>query len=233
MSRFDTTGTLNRLLDQYRESPRLAALLQALLDAPKARVRAALESLYGRLDIDTAQGWQLDLIGTIVGQTRPDSFELALTDVATPFEFYDGSTNDFSKGFSGLDGPRNGGQFVGIEAAQGMRDEDYRLILKAAIYRNNNGASIPNLETYTALILGEPATVADGDGYVDVLFPRRLGPVERELILQTLTPAAGVRIGTLTFVTAADGFGFAGAAGNTGFGGIGVARVGSGFAGVF
>jgi len=71
--RWDITGTDQRLLDQYRDSPLLKALIKALVDSPIADLRGAFESLYGRLAIATSEGVQLDKIGTIVGAPRPNA----------------------------------------------------------------------------------------------------------------------------------------------------------------
>jgi hypothetical protein len=105
LERFDIAGVDRRVLEQYRASPRLLALLRALIDGPSAEVRAALVQLLGRLDIDAMEGVQLDLIGRIVGRPRPDVFDPILVQDSGFFEFRDTSDpNDPDFGFDSLVG---------------------------------------------------------------------------------------------------------------------------------
>jgi hypothetical protein len=68
------SGTNERLINQYRDSPKLKALFNVLIDkAQESLVEAALPLLY-RLDIDKMEGINLDYIGDIVGLPRPPSF---------------------------------------------------------------------------------------------------------------------------------------------------------------
>ena len=233
MSRWDNTGTENRLINQYADSPKLKALIDALVDTPAAEVKAAMGSLYRRLNIDLMSGVQLDRIGYIVGQERPDSFSPIFvgSDPDTAFTFLDGS-NDPDKGFSGVERKDVGGQFVGLEPEQQMLDPAYRTLLKAAIYRNTAGATIPEIEEYSKLVLGVAANVINGLTFIDVQFQRPLSTQERAIIEATLKPAAGIRIRFLSFSRGERPFGFAGGD-NSGFGGVGVEQDGSGFVRLF
>jgi hypothetical protein len=87
LERFDIAGTGARVLEQYKASPRLLALLEALVDGPAGDVKAALIQLLGRLDINAMEGMQLDLIGRIVGRSRPDVFDPILVQDTGFFEF--------------------------------------------------------------------------------------------------------------------------------------------------
>lgn len=64
------TDGRNRLLQQYRQSPRLIALQYALFSRQVQDLELAAHRLYGRLDIDRSQGLQLDHLGGIVGLKR-------------------------------------------------------------------------------------------------------------------------------------------------------------------
>ena len=234
MSRWDNTGTSKRLINQYADSPNLKALIDALVDMPAGDVRAALESLYRRLNIDLMSGVQLDRIGYIVGQKRPDSFSPIFvgSDPETAFTFLDGA-NDTGKGFSAIGRDDIGGQFVGLEPNQQMLDPAYRILLKAAIYRNVSGATIPEIEEYSQLVLGVAANVLNGFTYIDVQFQKPLSAQERAIIEATLKPAAGIRIRYLSFGRGENAFGFAGRDGNSGFGGVGAEQDGDGFVRLF
>ena len=59
-----------RLLQQYKDSPRLASLTEILFGQQVQDLEYAAYEFYGRLDIDNAEGVQLDRIGSVVGLTR-------------------------------------------------------------------------------------------------------------------------------------------------------------------
>jgi hypothetical protein len=59
-----------RLLHQYRHSARISALIEILFGRPVQDLEDASWQLYDRLDIEKAQGAQLDNIGNIVGLSR-------------------------------------------------------------------------------------------------------------------------------------------------------------------
>ena len=59
-----------RLLQQYKDSPRLASLIEILFGQQVQDLEGAAYEFYERLDIDNAEGVQLDRIGSIVGLTR-------------------------------------------------------------------------------------------------------------------------------------------------------------------
>jgi hypothetical protein len=59
-----------RLLHQYKDSPRILMLIEILLGRQVQDLEDAAWQFYGRLDIDSAIGVQLDRIGAIVGLSR-------------------------------------------------------------------------------------------------------------------------------------------------------------------
>lgn len=219
--RFDIAGTDNRLLDQYRASPKLVALLKALVDDPSADLWGAFEALRGRLDIDAMQGRQLDLIGTIVGLARPPAFDPSLAVVSRVFTFRgEDDPNDADLGFDSLTdlGFRRyeGGAFGGIVDAPPMSDEDYRVLLRATIFLNTSGASVPELEFYGGFVLGFDVRVVNGFTQIALELDEAPSPAALETILQTLLPAAGIGITHISATDGPGGFGFDGAP-NTGF----------------
>lgn len=222
---FENAGVL-RLLDQYSASPKLRAFFQAILDIPAGELKEALETLFTRLSIDQSSGVQLDKIGEIVGRPRPP---IDVTDGV--FAFLDGE-NDSEKGFSGTRAQDIGGQFSGLSPLTLMSDRDYRLLLKAVIFNNNAGRTLIDIERYSELLLGAPATIVNGVGAIDIEIQVRLTRQQKKIIADTLTAAAGVRIRSFTFSLADRPFGFAGA-NNTGFGAVDVEQEGAGFVGLF
>ena len=240
-------GTDSRLLDQYKGSPKLVALLKALIDTPYQELSAALGQLRGRLDIDTMSGLQLDGIGQILGQPRPQVLDFA--EAGQAFEFIedgmagtvwddtgtwddagtwvDGS--DPNKAFSSLDAPDQGGRFAGLATNQLMGDADYRVLLRARILANTTAATIPDLEAYGTAVLGVPVRVVNGLGQISITVTGRLSPVIRGVFQETIQAAAGVGIIDFVYGVAADAFTFDGP-GGTGFGATDQPKSGSGFA---
>lgn len=66
-----TADGLARLLEQYKDKPKLADILTAMIDQWQAAENGTY-SLYGRLDIPASEGEQLDGIGQIVNEPRAD-----------------------------------------------------------------------------------------------------------------------------------------------------------------
>lgn len=105
LERFDIAGVDARVLEQYKASPRVLAFLRALTDLPAGEVKAAFVQLLSRLDIDAMKGVQLDLIGRIVGRSRPDVFDPILVQDSGFFEFRGlADPNDPDLGFDALVG---------------------------------------------------------------------------------------------------------------------------------
>ena len=123
-----------------------------------------------------------------------------------------------------------GAPFRGIEELPAMSDPDYRELLRAAIFANTSGASVPELEFYGQFVLGANVTIVNGFTEIDLEFPRRLTTQERAIIDETLLPAAGIRIRSVKVAFGEGAFGFAGNPANTGFGAIGEDQIGAGFA---
>jgi hypothetical protein len=268
MARLDIAGTQNRILDQYRASPRLLALFAALIDNRSADIRATLSQMLLRLDIDAMEGVQLDLIGAIIGRPRPTTLDPILVQVPGLFEFnevepaellidddeaaldYDDAPEEYlvlgepgpsdpDLGFDGLDDILRplltGGPFASLSDIPKMTDADYRKLLRATIYLNTSGASVPEIEFYGQFVLGIKVSVNNNFTGIDLVFTRPITLQERAIIEATLLPAAGIAINAFVVETdpdtdIPDGFGFAGLATLTGFGTVGEPQVGSGFA---
>lgn len=225
--RFDQSGTNVRLLDQYRESEKLKALLTALIDGPAQNIRDVMESLRGRLDIDTMSGVQLDRIGDIIGRPRP--FVLDFAEAGDALEFTDvGGAQGTAKGFSSLQSPDQGGRFVTGVTNAPMDDFDYRFLLKAQIFANTTAATVEDIELYGTTVLQIPVTVVNSHTQISVQIAGRLSPVQQGIIRDTLQAAAGIGIDSISFGTSVDSFTFDGPSG-TGFGSLAQPETGSGF----
>jgi hypothetical protein len=177
-------GTNERLMLQYKGTVSLLALFYALIDNPCVSIVFALNQLYTRLDIDLSGGRQLDLLGTIIDQARPESFvddplvqaNLFTWDSSDPFKFWDA------------------GLWKGDDIRQPMSDVDYRLLLKGVIFNQNNPPTIHNIEQFGVFISGIPFLVSDFVGRVEVVAPYELNPIAISIGKQVVNIAQGVKL---------------------------------------
>jgi hypothetical protein len=177
-------GTNERLMLQYKGTVSLLALFYALIDTPYIFTSLTLTQLYTRLDIDLSGGRQLDLIGTILNQSRPESFiddaliqaNLFTWDSTDPFKWWD----------SGL--------WKGDDIRQLMPDVDYRLLLKGVIFNQNNPPTIHNIEQFGVFISGIPFLVRDFVGRVEVVSPYELNPIAISIGKKVVNIAQGVKL---------------------------------------
>lgn len=218
---------MERLIEQYQDSPNVLALFESLIKDKYTSLNDVTEFLYKRLDIDSMFGIHLDEIGKIVGQPRPKSFEGELGG----FRFLEIANNP-DVGFSGINRTDVGGFWTGIETSPLMNDGNYRLLLKAAIFRNNSGCTIPELKRYAQLVLNMDVNIQNYHTYIEVTFSHPLSIYAKILIEETFKPAAGIRVKLKAFGMGERPFGFVGA-NNCGFGGVGLPQDGSGFVRLF
>ncbi|QDP66986.1 MAG: hypothetical protein Unbinned3138contig1000_28 [Prokaryotic dsDNA virus sp.] len=198
---YSTDDGLARLIWQYQNSPKVKALIASVL-AEFEDIGAATEELRTRLDIDASFGEQLDGIGEIVGQPRPSTEEI------DPSEVFSFDGPDAGAGFSGIGRPDQGGRFTGLDGivVGPMPDDEYRVLLRAAIFGNSGLSTLDHLNGYARAVLGEGASFFDGVGYVNLSVDRPLSPTEARLIRKTVPLAAGVRLGYISYsVTPSDG----------------------------
>jgi len=218
---------MDRLIEQYQDSPNVLALFESLIHDKYTSLNDVTDFLYKRLDIDSMFGIHLDEIGKIVGQPRPRAFEGELGG----FRFLKIDNNE-DEGFSGIGRPDIGGYWLGLESSPFMNDENYRILLKATIFRNNSGCTIPDLKKYGRLVLNMDINIQNYHTYIEVTFSSPLSTYAKILIEETFKPAAGIRVRFKGFGLGDRPFGFAGA-NNCGFGGIDLPQDGSGFIRLF
>lgn len=221
---------ISRLAYQYQNSESFKAYTRAFA-MRYDDIFEAMQALETRLSIDESVGAQLDGIGEIVGFPRPDNVR-AVSGQFDPDEAFAFAGGD-GQGFGGLESPGAGGRFVGLSPATKTNDDDYRILLRSAIFRNFTSPTIPNMETWSQFVLRTNVTVLNGVGFVDVTFQRRLLSWERLLIDDNFPVSAGIDLRIRSFSPTENPFGFAGNLNSTGFGGVGVEQVGGGFVGLF
>jgi hypothetical protein len=177
-------GTNERLLLQYKASTDLMALFYALVDTPYLVCSASFQQLYTRLDIDLSVGRQLDLIGTIVNQARPDSF---VDDPILSANSFTWDTTDPNKYW-------NEGIWGGVDLRVAMSDPDYRKLLKGVIFSQNSLPTIYNIEQFGKFAFGNPFRVRAFIGSVEVVSPYELSPSAINIAKGVINVAQGIRL---------------------------------------
>ena len=219
---------LSLLIEQYKNSPRIRALVEAFAQELDF-LQIVFDDLYTKRTLETATGVNLDVIGKIVVLDRP--FSDAEDDDIFTFD----NPGDIGAGFSELGRPDIGGFWVGLDPFEGalVDDETYRKFIKAKIIRNTGDATLDDIQQYLSFVFGAQATVlTTGIGFVDVVIGRPISRRE-ELVLRSSIPlAAGIRLGDIFYTPTENGFSFFGNPQCTGFGGVGEPQVGGGFAGI-
>jgi hypothetical protein len=169
---------------QYKSTVSLLALFYALIDTPYIFTSFTLTQLYTRLDIDLSGGRQLDLIGTIVDQARPDSF---VDDPILSANSFTWDTTDPNKYW-------NKGIWGGVDVRVAMSDPDYRKLLKGVIFSQNSLPTIYNIEKLGQYVFGNPFTVGAYVGFVEVVSPYELNPSAINIAKDVINVAQGIRI---------------------------------------
>lgn len=189
---------IDRVLTQYRESPKLLHVLRTFLGAA-AELHNQVCDLPERIDIETAVGDQLTLIGKRLGWPRCH----CICDVQPVFGF-DCDTEVLLRpvvGFECAPGSVTGGWAncnTGIAETCLSNDETYRAFLKVRRYQILNLYDLDSLETCLKEFFGPAAHVMySGQGRVVVTPGRDL--TEGEILLLQLYPRAlptplGIRV---------------------------------------
>ncbi|MDQ7745457.1 DUF2612 domain-containing protein [Hydrogenophaga pseudoflava] len=209
---------LSRVALQYQESPKFLAWLRALL-AYSDEIETLFQKMALQVDIDQAEGVNLDVIGVIVGRSR--IIESSIPVGFFGFEDQPGVLSYGEEGFPGIGG-RFRDETEPAFASSVLADPEYRLLLKAKIIKNHShGYTEEVLDGLSTLIPGAPV-VADDNGLMlmQVGIGRELRFWEQVLIKEEdlLSRPAGVLINSYTHWDGSAYFGFEGQPGALGFG---------------
>jgi hypothetical protein len=154
----------------------LQLILQELLNA-----QTTIKDLLQKRSIDEASGWQLDIIGSIVGQPRT----LINLDVYKYFAFA-GYPNGETYG-DAFD-PAVGGSFYSAGAPVGgnytLEDSVYRIFIKSKILKNKTAATPEELITFLKFLFGEEVVIylKEGVASIVIFFGRPLNSLEINLL---------------------------------------------------
>ena len=219
----------SRLATQYRDSLKLIAYIKALLyeaDSLESVLRDLLEKRW----IETATGVNLDILGSIVGQTR----EFIDAEI---FDYFGFADNPIAQSFGTLSDVGIGGRFRILgEATQGIRlltDDEYRVFIKARILRNSTLSTPEEIISQLSFLFDSPLIlIVEGiEASYEISIGRRLSLNEKSIISQTdiVPKTAGVSASYITEFDNDDFFSFQGIPGSLGFGSVSNTELGGQF----
>lgn len=179
---------LDRIVAQYGNSTKLRAVVEAFVDEI-VELRDAAIALFDIVGIDTTDGYNLDTLGEILGQSR----ELAS---AAPIAFFGFDTALGADGFGDDTNPALGGRFRSINEPEAgsvlLGDAEYRHFLTAKKLRNVTRATPEEVIDVIREILNDGVAVnysRSGDAQATYTVQRVLSTDE----IQLLNATGGVR----------------------------------------
>jgi len=218
----------SRLATEYRDSVRLIGYIRSLLyDANN--LEQVFKDIVDNRWIETASGVNLDILGSIVGQSR----EFIDAEIFDYFGFFD---NPIAQSFGTVDDPGIGGRFRIIgEPTQGLRqlsDDEYRLFIKARIIKNTTSSTPEEIISLLGFLFDTDLILfIDGNTSYDISIGKRLSLNEKSIISKTdiIPKTAGVRVNYTTNFDSVNFFSFKTIPGSLGFGSVNNTELGGKF----
>ena len=200
---------VSRLATQYRESTNLINYIKSLL-VEANNLEEVFHSLLEDRWIDTATGTTLDILGSIVGQSR----EFVDAEI---FDYFGFADNPQAQSFGSVSDSSLGGRFIYVgEATTGTRqlnDDEYRLFIKARITKNSTSSTPEEIIAQIRYIFDSPLVLLlDGNARYEVSISRRLSLNEKSILFNTdiIPKTVGVQATYLTEFDSDNFFGFQG-----------------------
>lgn len=189
----------------FRESDNIHRLLSAVYDVIDTQQRDLLWLAEHLLDLDVAEGWHLDFIGSLVGQPR-----LLVGFNTDPYFGFEGSYQ--SSTFGSKRNPKIGGvwnsrSYFNTATARQLTDEEYKRIIRARVVYNSSSCTSNDLLEVLNYITGNTHSTVQliRHGHITIRADDSTGLlsyfVDRLSSRDNILPiAAGVRV-TLSSVT--------------------------------
>lgn len=182
---------LNRVLTQYRESPKLLHMIRTYLRQVEM-VAQSICDLPSKFDLETAQGEQLTLIGKRLGFPRRQC--VCETQPVFGFncggEVYGVSIFGFCSGATWSDCSDVGVSFVDI-----TDDELYRKFLKVRVYQTQAYFDLGSLKECINILWGETARIMRKRNGMIVIAPGRPLTIPEQSVLQLYPRVLPVALG--------------------------------------
>lgn len=186
---------VDRVLTQYRESPKLLHLMRTLMRQVE-EVASVACSMPEQFDLDTAVGDQLTLLGKRLGWPRCHC--VCTTQPIFGFDCNDGSNGYQIAGFCDDNAVWLDCNPFGVSDVCINDDEVYRAFLRVRRYQMLSLYDLESLTTSIKILFGDTAFVLDaGRGRVVIAPGRDLTPSEQQLIQlypRVLPVAPGIRV---------------------------------------
>ena len=212
-----TSKALSRLATQFKESVNLKTYISNLLSESE-NLESAFQQLLEERWIETAVGFQLDIIGAIVGQPR-------VIIEGSIFTYFGFLGNPSSDSFGDINNAFVGSPFASIDTIltgnRTLTDSEYRLFIKARIVKNiSNSTPEDIISQYKYLFDAGQIIFEDGDTEHTVSIGKKLTPNDRALLDNTdiISKTAGVRVNYKASYDYNRFFGFKGVENSKGFG---------------
>ena len=182
---------LKRIGHQYAHSEKFWQFVEATLE-PLNNIEAVFLSLLA-IDLDTASGVVLDLLGRIVGAPSliPDAIPIPL------FGFDD---QEEALAFGELDDPDVGGHWRELDdsgaSAYALDEDQYRLAIKVQILKNSSDCTPDNIIEIIKLLTSAQFAYIDGQMWIGIGLSK-VNPMtllEIRLIEMFIPKPAGVRL---------------------------------------
>ncbi len=216
---------ISRLATQFKESTNLINYIRSLLVEANT-LESVFNSLIEDRWIDTAEGIQLDIIGSIVGQPR-------VIIGAELFGYFGFAVNLESGPFGSVKDPSLGDRFrANKEPTTGNRelsDEEYRLWIRARIAKNITTSTPEEVISQVKFVTkAEQIILSDGDTQYSIAIGKLLSSDEKSILLNTqiVPKTAGVRVNYQSQYDYNNFFGFQGVPNSAGLGSLSNANQG-------
>lgn len=219
---------ISRLATQFRESTNLISYIQTLLLEANNLEQVFCDLLEQRW-IDTAEGVNLDILGSIVGQPR-------VIIAAELFGYFGFAVNLESGPFGSVADPSLGDRFRDVsEPVAGNRellDSEYRVWIRARIARNRSRSTPEDIIAQIKFIIDvEQVLFIDGDTEYSISVSKILTGDEKSILLNAdiIPKTAGVRVNYITQYNYNNFFGFQGVPNSLGLGSVNDSGLGGAF----
>lgn len=189
-----TRKMIYRLLDQYRDNPRIVGYLEAIGARADDSEDIVVALMFGGY-LDTAEGWLLDRLGALLGTPRPASEQV---DGIFTYRSVTNPVHIANRGYGSLAVPGLGGMYQslrGLYTDELASDLEYRRILRTRAAAIGSGASIPALFEWLVAVTGVGITIAEtGPAAVSVTIDALI-PYQTRRMIENRSPAlAGVSV---------------------------------------
>lgn len=179
----------SRAINEYRNKPRMTKWLTMLPEIANDHLEKVLGQIYDSYDVDTVTGHLLDVIGVIVGVSRPILR-------GTAYDVFGYSGNDSYTNY-------NVAPYIGDGAMVDapLNNDLYRKLIKAKIARNVSDGTIDSIIELVEMIIGIKVTalIDNGDMSFDIGIASALDNTTEFLLnnFDIIPRPQGVRLGVI------------------------------------